>query len=77
MNTLALFLAAIPTTLGGWLNILFIVAIAAVVIWGLIALYKWAVSKGVNIPEPVRIIFICLLSIGLIILMFRLFGVLT
>lgn len=71
MNTLALFLAAIPSS-SSLLGLLLWVAIAAVVIWAIIALVRWS---GIPIPQPVIIIFVALASILGIILLFRLFGV--
>ncbi len=76
MNALSLLAEIrLPSAPGEWLGILFYVAVAAVVLWGIFSLYQWAVSKGFSVPAPVRIIFICLVSIFLIVLLFRLFGV--
>ena len=71
MNTLILSVIAFP---GGALGLLFKVAIACVVLWGIFALLKWS---GIAIPEPVRIIFICLCCILVIYWLFELFGMLT
>lgn len=72
MSYLALttLLAAFPGT-DSLLGLLLLVAIACVVIWGIYALLQWA---GIQIPPPVRIIFICLVSIVLIVLLFRAVG---
>lgn len=71
MNAL---LAVVSFSSGSLLGILLWVAIAAIVIWAIYALLGWA---GVVIPQPVRIIFIALVSIVAIILMFRAVGVLV
>ena len=71
MSLLMLATLALPT---GALGLLFQVAIACICIWGIIALVRWA---GWVIPEPVRIIFMCLVAILLIIWLFKLFGMLT
>lgn len=49
MNTLLAFLAAAPST-SDMIGLLVWVAIACVVIWGIIALVKWS---GLTIPQPV------------------------
>jgi len=69
MNTL-LFLAALPST-SSLIGLLVWVAIAAIVIWGIIALVKWS---GIVIPQPVWIILTCFVCIALILLIARLFG---
>jgi hypothetical protein len=55
----------------GLLHLLYVVAIAAVVIAGIVALIKWA---GWVIPEPVRIVFWVLIGVALIVILFRAFG---
>ena len=67
MNIIQLAAVAFPA---GALGILFKVAIACIVIWGIIALVKWS---GIIIPEPARIIFIVLACILLIYWLFELF----
>lgn len=64
---------AAPAT-SAMLGTLFWVAIVCVVIWAIIALVKWS---QIPIPQPVWIIFIALVSIFLIILLFRAFGMIT
>lgn len=68
MNTL---LAAVSFSTSNLLGVLLWVAVAAIVIWAVVALVRWS---GVPIPEPVRIILIALVAIALIILLFRAFG---
>lgn len=64
------FIAALPSSTG--LVQLFIwVAIAALVIWGIIALVKWS---GIPIPQPVWIILTVLIGVFCIIALARLFG---
>lgn len=65
MNLLTVIVA------GGLLALLFKVAIACVIIWGIFALLSWA---GVVIPQPIRIILICLGSLLAIYWLFELFG---
>lgn len=72
MNALLILSAAMPST-GSLLGLLFYVAIAAVVIWAIVALVKWS---GIPIPQPVWIIFTALVCILLIVLLFRFFGLL-
>lgn len=50
------------------------VAVAAIVVWAIIALVKWS---GVQIPQPVWIILIALGSIILILIIARAFGFAT
>lgn len=56
------------------LGLLLWVAVAAIVIWAIIALIKWS---GIAIPQPVMIILTALVAIFLILLIFRAFGALT
>lgn len=70
MNTLLLAAASLPTT-GSLMGLLFWVAIFCVVVWGIYALIQWS---GIAIPRPVWIIATCLVCIFLIVLLFRLFG---
>lgn len=49
MNFLITTLAVLPST-GSLVSLLIWVAIAAVVIWGIVALIKWS---GIAIPQPV------------------------
>lgn len=55
---------------GGLLGLLFFVAIACVIIWGIVELVKWS---QVAIPRPIVIIFIVLASIAMIYIMFDAF----
>lgn len=61
-------------TTSGLLGLLIWVAVACVVIWGIMALIKWS---GIQIPEPVRIVFWCVACIALILLIARFFGLLV
>jgi hypothetical protein len=56
------------------IGLLIWVAIACVVIWAIIALVKWS---GIAIPQPVVIVFIAFVSIALILLIARFFGMMT
>lgn len=56
---------------GGALGLLFKIAIACVIFWGIKALLDWA---GVAIPRPVWILVICLVCIVLIYWLFELVG---
>lgn len=69
MNAL-LLLAALPST-GSLVGILVWVAIAAIVVWAIIALVRWS---GVPIPQPVWIVISALLGIFAILLIAKLFG---
>jgi len=66
----ALLLAALPST-GSLVGLLVWVAIAAIVIWAIVALIKWS---GIPIPQPVWIILAAFIGIALILLIARLFG---
>lgn len=55
------------------IGLLIWVAIAAIVIFAILALIKWA---GIVIPPPVQIIFWAFLSIALVLLIARFFGLL-
>lgn len=68
MTTLTL-LAVVSTS--SLIGLLIWVAIAAIVVWAIIALVKWS---GVPIPLPVWIIVTALLSIFLILFIARVFG---
>lgn len=70
MNTLLLATSFLGSS-GGLIQLLVFVAIACVVIWGIIALVKWS---GIAIPQPVWIILTCFVCIFLIILIARAFG---
>jgi len=74
MNTLSLLAVGALGSTGGLVGLLVYVAIAAVVVWGIIALVKWS---GIVIPQPVYIILVCLACIFLILLIARAFGVLA
>jgi hypothetical protein len=67
-------LLVVSFTTSGLLGMLLWVAIAAVVVWAIIALVRWS---GIPIPEPVRIILIALVCIFLIIFLFKIFGVIA
>lgn len=54
---------------GGPLGLLFKIAIACVIIWGIWALLQWL---GWTIPRPVQIIAICVISIIIIYWLFEL-----
>ncbi len=68
-----LMLASAITT-SSLLGMLLYVAIAAVIIWAVIALVRWS---GIPIPQPVIIILTALICILLIVWLFRVFGVLV
>ena len=70
MNTLLITLAVLPST-GGLIGFLVWVAVAAIVIWAVIALVRWS---GLPIPQPVIIIFTAFVGIFLILLMARALG---
>ena len=69
MNTL--LLANIE--MGGWMGLLFKIAVICIVFWGISELIKWA---GWPIPRPVIIVAICLFAVLLIYWLFQLFGML-
>lgn len=66
------FLAAVSS--GSLINLLVYVAIAAIVIFAIIALIKWS---GVVIPQPVYIILWAFVGIGLILLIAKFFGLMV
>lgn len=70
MNSLLLASAFVPST-GGLIGILVWVAIAAIVVWAIIALVKWS---GIPIPQPVWIILAAFVGIAAILLIARAFG---
>lgn len=59
---------------GSLIGLLVWVAIAAIVIWAIVALIRWS---GIPIPQPVWIILTAFIGIALILLIARFFGVLT
>ncbi len=73
MNTLTILAASLLTG-SSMVSLLIQVAIAAVVIWAIIALIRWS---GIPIPQPVIIILTALVAIFLILWMARIFGILT
>ncbi len=56
------------------LSLLIWVAIAAVVVWAIIALVKWS---GIPIPQPVWIILTAFVCIALILFIAKMFGLVT
>lgn len=70
MNT-ALAVTGVLPSIGGLIGLFIWVAIAALVIWGIIALVRWS---GVSIPQPVWIILTVFIGIFLILLIARFFG---
>lgn len=66
-------LALLPST-SSLIGLLVWVAIAAIVVWAIIALVKWS---GVPIPQPVWIILTAFLGIVCILLIARLFGLMV
>lgn len=70
MNTLLLLATGLPST-GSLLGLLIWVAIAAVVVWAIVALVRWS---GIPIPQPVWIILTAFICIALILLIARIFG---
>lgn len=73
MNLTLQFLAAFPST-GELVQLLIYVAIAAIVIYAIIALVRYS---GVAIPQPVIIVLWAFVAIALILFMARVFGVLV
>lgn len=71
MNSLLPIVGFVSFTSGGLIQLLVTVAIACVVIWGIIALVRWS---GVVIPQPVWIILTCFVCIFLILLIAKAFG---
>lgn len=69
-----LVLAAFSFSTSSLVGLLVWVAIACVVVWGVLALIKWS---GVAIPQPVIIVFWCFVAIGLILLMAKFFGLMV
>lgn len=70
MNLSLLSLATLPSTTG--LIQLFVwIAIAALVVWGIVALVRWS---GIPIPQPVWIILTVFIGIFLILLIAKFFG---
>lgn len=67
MNLITL---AVFTGFVGWEALLFKIAVVCIVFWGITRLVAWA---GWPIPEPVKIIAVCLLAILLIYWLFQLF----
>lgn len=74
MHTLTLLLAAVTFSYGGLLELLLVAAICAVVLWAIFALLA---SAGVAIPPPVKIVLTALVAIFLILLLFRVFGLIS
>lgn len=72
--TLALLAAIAVPSSGSLLGLLFWVAVLAVVFVAIVAIVR---QTGVVIPPIVKIIFWALVSIFLIVILFRLFGALT
>lgn len=56
---------------GGLLGLLLFVAVTVIVLWAIWELLKWA---GVPIPRPVQIVLIAVVSIVLIVFIFRALG---
>lgn len=71
MNTLAV--VSLLST-GGLIGMLVWVAVAAIVVWAIIAPIKWS---GIPIPQPVWIILTAFIGIALILLIARAFGLLV
>ncbi len=71
MLTLALTSLAVFPSTGGLIGLLVWVAVAAIVIWAIIALVRWS---GLPIPQPVIIVFTAFCGIFLILLMARAVG---
>ena len=70
MNIPLLAAGTLPST-AGLIQLFIWVAIAALVIWGIIALVRWS---GLPIPQPVWIILTVFIGIFLILLIARFFG---
>lgn len=73
MNALLLLATGLPSA-GSLIGLLVWVAIAAVVVWAIIALVRWS---GIPIPQPVWIILTAFLGIACILLIARFFGMLV
>jgi hypothetical protein len=67
----SILLASTLPSVGGLIGLLIWVAIAAIVIWAIIALVRWS---GVPIPQPVWIILTALCAIVAILFIARIFG---
>ena len=75
MNTLAPIIAAVAApSAGALVSLLLYTAIAAIVVWAIIALVRWS---GIPIPQPVWIILCALGGILAIIYLGKLFGLLV
>lgn len=66
-------LAATAVSSGSLIGLLVWVAIACIVVFAILALVKWA---GIVIPQPVIIVFWAFVSIALILLIAKFFGLL-
>lgn len=73
MQSLILSAAVVPGV-SGLIGLLVWCAVAALVIWGIIALIKWS---GIPIPQPVYILLTVFIGIGLILLIARFFGAIS
>lgn len=67
-----LLATALPSA-SSMIGLLVWVAIAAVVLWAIVALVRWS---GVPIPQPIWIVLVAFVCIALILLMARVFGLL-
>lgn len=73
MQTILASLAVVPST-SGLIGLLVWVAIAAIVVWAIIALVRWS---GIPIPTPVWIILTAFVGIFLILWIARAFGLVS
>lgn len=69
-----LTLAAVSFSSSSLIGLLVWVAIACVVVWAIISLVRWS---GVQIPQPVIIVFWAFVSIALILLIAKFFGLMV
>ena len=70
MNTLTVLAASLPS-ISSLIGLLIWVAVAAIVIWAIIALVKWS---GLPIPQPVWIIITAIFGIVAILFIARTLG---
>lgn len=63
-------LAVLPSA-GSLIGLLIWVAIAAIVIWAIVALIRWS---GIPVPQPVWIILTAFIGIALILFIAHMFG---
>lgn len=73
ITSVALAVGSLPST-NSLIGLFVWVAVAALIVWGVVALVKWS---GVPIPQPVWIVLTVLIGVFLILLIARFFGIVT